>query len=56
MPDSVSLKRRRALQLLSGMPMLPIASTLAALPLSAEAGHGEHGKGHGMPFARNNFV
>jgi len=53
MSDSVSLTRRRALQLLSGVPMLPIASSLAALPLSAEAGHGEHGKGHGMPFAHH---
>ena len=29
MSDSVSLSRRRALQLLSGMPMLPLASSLA---------------------------
>lgn len=38
MSDSVSLSRRRALQLLSGMPMLPLASSLAGLPLIAEAG------------------
>lgn len=37
MSDSVSLSRRRALQLLSGMPMLPLASSLAGLPLIAEA-------------------
>src|SRR5512139_225518 len=37
MSDTVSLSRRRALQLLSGMPMLPLASSLAGLPLVAEA-------------------
>src|SRR5512143_3046460 len=37
MSESVSLSRRRALQLLSGMPMLPLASSLAGLPLVAEA-------------------
>ena len=37
MTESVSLSRRRALQLLSGMPMLPLASSLAGLPLVAEA-------------------
>ncbi len=37
MSGSVSLSRRRALQLLSGMPMLPLASSLAGLPLVAEA-------------------
>jgi len=37
MSDTVSLSRRRALQLLSGMPMLPLASSLAGLPLAAEA-------------------
>ena len=37
MSESVSLSRRRALQMLSGMPMLPLASSLAGLPLVAEA-------------------
>jgi len=37
MSESVSLSRRRALQLLSGVPMLPLASSLAGLPLIAEA-------------------
>ncbi len=37
MSESVSLSRRRALQLLSGVPMLPLASSLAGLPLVAEA-------------------
>ena len=37
MTESVSLSRRRALQLLSGMPMLPLASSLASFPLVAEA-------------------
>lgn len=37
MSDTVSLSRRRALQLLTGMPMLPLASSLAGLPLVAEA-------------------
>lgn len=34
---SVSLSRRRALQRLSGLPMLPLAASLASLPLVAEA-------------------
>ncbi len=34
-PQSES--RRRALQLLNGVPMLPLASSLAGLPLVAEA-------------------
>src|SRR3569623_2766686 len=37
MSEPVSLTRRRALQLLSGVPMLPLASSLAGLPLLAEA-------------------
>lgn len=47
MSDSVSLSRRRALQLLTGAPMLPIAASLAALPLTAAAhGEGRHMGGH----------
>ncbi|MBC2731038.1 alkaline phosphatase PhoX [Thiobacillus sp.] len=37
MSEPVSHSRRRALQLLSGVPMLPLASSLAGLPLLAEA-------------------
>jgi secreted PhoX family phosphatase len=37
MPEPVSLTRRRTLQLLSGLPMLPLAPMLAGLPLVAEA-------------------
>ncbi len=37
MSEPVSHSRRRALQLLSGVPMLPLASSLAGLPLFAEA-------------------
>jgi secreted PhoX family phosphatase len=37
MSESVSLSRRRALQLLASLPMLPLAASLAGLPLIAEA-------------------
>lgn len=37
MSEPVSHSRRRALQLLSGLPMLPLAASLAGLPLVAEA-------------------
>lgn len=37
MSEPVSLARRRALRLLSGAPMLPLAASLSALPLVAEA-------------------
>ena len=37
MSESVSLSRRWALKLLAGAPMLPLASTLAGLPLLSEA-------------------
>ncbi|QID19170.1 DUF839 domain-containing protein [Nitrogeniibacter mangrovi] len=47
MSDSVSLSRRRTLQMLGGTPMLPLASSLAALPMTAEA-HGNAGGAHGL--------
>ena len=61
MSDSVSQSRRRALKFLAGAPMLPLASSLAGLPLLAEAAP-DHGIGHthippfrrGMP-ARYSF-
>jgi len=52
MSDSVSLSRRRALQMLTGAPMLPIAASLGALPLVADAhGNGIH-EGHHPRFGK----
>ncbi len=37
MSEAVSLSRRRTLKVLSGLPMLPLAASLAGLPLEAFA-------------------
>ncbi|MEJ2059893.1 MAG: DUF839 domain-containing protein [Gammaproteobacteria bacterium] len=48
--DSVSFSRRRALKMLAGAPMLPLATTLTGLPLLAEAA--PFGRHHGGWFDR----
>ncbi|MBI1424709.1 MAG: DUF839 domain-containing protein [Gammaproteobacteria bacterium] len=57
MSDSISFSRRRALKMLAQAPMLPLASTLAGLPVLAQAGSFADHKGglhkptfgHGVP-------
>jgi hypothetical protein len=45
MRTTISTSRRRALQLLTALPTLPLASSLAGLPLAALAKDVERGTG-----------
>jgi len=51
MSDSVSLSRRKVLEMFASVPMLPLASSLAGLPLLTEAAEGELSSLKGTPFS-----